>query len=214
MHQGERRGSDINLMDYTYDGDRKNDNLSGGMGQLFDGVEGQHNFRLDPHGLGIKGYDWVGWRNDSTKVEIVFKLDDVRNFTDIRIHTNNMFTKDVRVFKTARISFSVGGKYFLGEPVVFRFMRDTLIEYARYVIIPLHHRVGQYAKVQLEFDDRWLMISEIQFDSGTFQDNFKINYNRSRLHKLLQYYMSRRVLRHLEFKVIRIGPAISIISPL
>ena len=57
MPQGEKRGADINLMDVTYDGHRPDDNgiLTGGLGQLTDGVEGSSNFRLDPLGLGIKG---------------------------------------------------------------------------------------------------------------------------------------------------------------
>ena len=169
MLQGERRGNDINLSDFTYDGRNEDGMLSGGMGQLMDGDEGQHNFRLDPQALGVKGYDWVGWRNESMagrQVEITFKFDSVRNFTDLRIHSNNMFGKDVRVFKTARVYFSIGGKYYLSDPIVFRFMRDILIEYARCVIIPLHHRIAQYVKLQLEFDARWMMISEVQFDSG------------------------------------------------
>ncbi len=56
MLQGERRGVDINLHDFTYDGNSDDQHLYGGLGQLTDGVEGQSNFRLDPHGLGIKGY--------------------------------------------------------------------------------------------------------------------------------------------------------------
>jgi len=51
--------------------------------------------------------------------------------------------------------------------VVDRYMRDSLMEYARTVVIPLQNNVGQYVRVQLEFDDRWMMISEVQFVSGT-----------------------------------------------
>ena len=38
--------------------------------------------RLDPQGLGKKGYAWVGWKNDSNDmppIEIIFKFDKVRN---------------------------------------------------------------------------------------------------------------------------------------
>ncbi len=90
----------------------------------------------------------------------------VRNFSEVRIHCNNMFTKEVRVFRKARIYFSVGGKYFLEKPREFKYMRDTLIEYARVIIIPLEHRVGQFVRLQLLFDSKWMMISEVEFDSG------------------------------------------------
>lgn len=79
-----------------------------------------------------------------------------------------MFSKDVRVFKTAKIYFSVGGKYYQEEPVVFSYMRDTLIEFSRQVIIALHNRVGKFVKIHLYFDSKWLMISEVRFESGMF----------------------------------------------
>ncbi len=54
-------------------------------------------------------YEWVGWKNDSAvdtpPVEVIFEFDKMRNFTEVRIHCNNMFTKDVRVFKHAKIFF-------------------------------------------------------------------------------------------------------------
>ena len=185
MHQGERRGSEVDLYDFNYDGTVKNHQLTGGLGQLTDGELGETNFRLDPKGFGIKGYEWVGWRNEShtgKPIQLVFKFDNVRNFTALRLHCNNMFSKDVRVFKRARISFSVGGEHFLGEPIDFRYMRDALIEYARQVIIPLQHRIGKYVKLELWFDSKWMMISEIQFESGKYLCNLDCNLFSLSLH--------------------------------
>ncbi len=169
MHQGVRRGTDIDLYDFTYDGAVQDGRLSGGMGQLTDGQEGNTNFRLDPSGSGVKGYEWIGWKNDTMAgkpVELVFKFDQVRNFSLVRIHVNNHFSKDVRVFKMAKVFFSIGGKYYLKQPIVYEYMRDTLIEYARLVTMPLRHSIGRFVKIQLFFDSRWLMISEVSFESG------------------------------------------------
>jgi len=143
MPQGDRR-ADLDFDDVIYDGDVSipptgsdvTGWLSGGLGQLTDGEEGQPNFRLDPRGLGIEGYQWVGWRNDSfseasrpgkssfagkssqgASVEMTWKFDAVRNFSSLRIHANNMFVRDVRVFRAARVSFSVGGHLFTAPPV-------------------------------------------------------------------------------------------------
>ncbi|CAH1786141.1 unnamed protein product [Owenia fusiformis] len=168
MPQGQRRGSEVDLLDFTYDGLIKDNYLSGGLGQLTDGDEGESNFRLDRHSLGRKGYGWIGWRNDSTTMKpitIKFTFDTVRNFTEIRLHCNNMFSKDVRVFRTAMIYFSVGGEYFQPEPAKFTFMKDELMEYARTVIIPIKHRIGKFIQLELTFEARWMMISEIQFKS-------------------------------------------------
>ena len=184
MTQGERRTSDVELFDATYDGIHSPPSADGprrlynGLGQLVDGEEGQSNFRLDPKSLGVKGYEWIGWRNDSFAgaaaaagsggacVEISFKFDAVRNFSALRIVANNMFSKDVRVFRSARVAFSVGGVVYSSPPVVYDYMRDSLIEYFRPVVVPLLHGIGRYVRVQLFFDSRWMMISEVQFESG------------------------------------------------
>jgi len=140
MPQGDRRSADLDLYDVIYDGDVTVQPsgsdvtgwLSGGLGQLTDGEEGQPNFRLDPRGLGVKGYQWVGWRNESfsgalrpgegeesqgASVEMTWKFDAVRNFSALRVHANNMFARDVRVFRAARVSFSVGGHIFTKPPL-------------------------------------------------------------------------------------------------
>lgn len=59
----------------------------------------------------IKGYEWVGWRNDTygtdgRPVEMIFEFDSVRNFSAIVLHTNNMFSKDVQVSQLALFSIS------------------------------------------------------------------------------------------------------------
>jgi len=55
MPQGERRGPEVDLFDFTYDGKVTDTYLSGGLGQLMDGVEGNSNFRFDPDNSGRKG---------------------------------------------------------------------------------------------------------------------------------------------------------------
>ena len=169
MPQGDKRGAEVYMIDFTYDGKRDNGFLSGGLGQLTDWEEGITNFRLDRHGIGKKGYEWVGWKNDTVDhkpVEIIFTFDTVRNFTSLHIHCNNMFTKDIRIFRMAKVFFSNGGTYYSGEPVVVGYMRDSLIEFARTVNIPIPNRIGKYVKLELYFDSRWIMISEIKFQSG------------------------------------------------
>ena len=157
MPQGDHRNADVDFYDVTYDGDVTvpptgsdvTGWLSGGLGQLTDGEEGQPNFRLDPHGLGIKGYQWVGWRNDSfsrgphsrkaspdseaASVEMTWKFDAVRNFSTLRVHANNMFTKNVSVFRAARVSFSVGGHLFTSPPVEYLYVSVF------YIFIFIHH---------------------------------------------------------------------------
>ncbi|XP_037731519.1 uncharacterized protein LOC119562399 isoform X1 [Drosophila subpulchrella] len=174
--KGVQRGMELDLSDKTYDGNEQGDRYVDGLGQLVDGQKGKDNFRTDIHGFG-KGYEWIGWRNDTpgllgNPVEIVFEFDTVRNFSAIVLHTNNMFTKDVQVFVHAKVFFSIGGRYFSGEPVQFSYMPDTIMDHARDVTIKLHHRVGKYLKINLYFAVKWIMLSEISFISVPALGNF------------------------------------------
>ena len=54
------------------------------------------------------GYDWVGWKKKSNgeTLDLVFTFDQVRTFQKVVIHINNHFTKDIQVFKEAKVYFS------------------------------------------------------------------------------------------------------------
>ncbi|XP_069672630.1 discoidin domain-containing receptor 2-like isoform X2 [Periplaneta americana] len=154
------------LSDSSYDGVRRDGELVGGLGRLVDGEVGGDNFKLDI-GYG-KGNGWVAWRNDSFPnhyVELVFEFDQVRNFSALHIFTNNFFSKNVQVFARAKVTFSVGGQFYNGRPLVYSYMPDTVLENARNVSINLHGRFGRFVKLQLYFAARWIMISEVVFES-------------------------------------------------
>ncbi|KAH1008410.1 discoidin domain-containing receptor 2 isoform X1 [Dendroctonus ponderosae] len=175
MPQGVKK-TDLDLSDRSYDGLDENGQLLHGLGQLTDGVKGQDNFRLDIKGLG-KGYEWIGWRNDTPgwaglPLEILFEFDRVRNFSAAHLYTNNWFTKDVQVFSHARIFFSLDGLKFSPEPVHFSYMPDLVMEHSRNVTIKLHQRIGRFMKLQLYFASRWILLSEVSFESGLLIGNF------------------------------------------
>lgn len=62
--------------------------------------------------------------------------------------------------------FSVGGKRYKGEPITYNYIEDRIFENPRNVSIKLHHRVGRFVKIQLFFAAKWIMVSEISFESG------------------------------------------------
>ena len=172
MQQGDTRGVDINFFDFTYDGDVSNTHLSGGIGQLIDFEEGGDDFRHDPQKTGRRGYEWVGWKNDSTSatnsppVELTFTFDTIRNFSHVSIHTHNNFNKDISLFREARVFFSIAGEHYTDSPIIYRPLPDTVFERPRYVDVVIPHKVGAFAKVQLFYADRWIMISEVRFING------------------------------------------------
>lgn len=176
MPQGERRGHDVDLYDVTYDGHAMDGGrrLTGGLGQLTDGELGQSNFRVDRYGT--RGYEWIGWRrrddpgDHADFVELSFRFDALRNFSGVSFHANNQFSRDVRVFRAARLTFSGGGRDWTvsrSGTVNYAYLRDDVIEYARMVPVSVQHEVGDQVTVRLYFDAKWIMISEVQFESGT-----------------------------------------------
>lgn len=62
--------------------------------------------------------------------------------------------------------FSIGGRYYTGDPIVYSYMEDKIFEQPRNITIKLHHRIGKFVKLRFSFASRWIMISEVTFDSG------------------------------------------------
>ncbi|XP_030749296.1 discoidin domain-containing receptor 2-like [Sitophilus oryzae] len=173
MPQGDKKGSSWELYDFTYDGHWDGEKLKSGLGQLTDGLIAPEDFKLAFHQENTQG--WVGWKNDTREgkpIEIVFEFDRIREFTAVHLYTNNQFTRDVQVFSEARVFFSVAGKRYKGEPITFDYMEDRIFETPRNVSIKLHHRVGRFVKLQLFFASKWILISEIAFDSSPTTGNF------------------------------------------
>ncbi|XP_071055936.1 discoidin domain-containing receptor 2-like isoform X2 [Onthophagus taurus] len=156
----------LGLWDGSYDGEKSQGELQNGLGRLVDGETGADNFRLDI-GYG-KGNGWLGWKNDSFAdgyVELLFRFDEVRNFTAVHLFTNNLYSRNVQVFSKAKVMFSVGGKFYNGHTLSYTYTPDRVLDHARNVSINLHHRIGRHVKLRLYFADRWIMLSEVVFES-------------------------------------------------
>jgi len=86
-----------------------------------------------------------------------------------------MLSREVSVFRSARVYFSVGGVRYPSPSVTFEPPRDE-VESVRQVVVPLvPNRLGRYVRLVLTFDLRWIMISEIHFVSGRCRHNDKRN---------------------------------------
>lgn len=173
MPQGDKRGASWEFYDTTYDGHWDGEKLRHGLGQLTDGQVAPDDFKDTPYLENSQG--WVGWKNDTREnkpIEITFEFDKVREFSAVHIYCNNQFTRDVQVFSEAKVLFSVGGKRYKGEPITFDYIEDRIFESPRNISIKLHHRVGRFVKLQLHFASRWMLLSEITFDSTVFNGNY------------------------------------------
>ncbi|NXX97607.1 DDR2 protein, partial [Centropus bengalensis] len=116
------------------------------------------------------GYDYVGWHNESTTggyVEITFEFDHIRNFTAMKVHCNNMFAKGVKIFKEVQCYFRSDASEWEPSVVSSVLVLDDVNPSARFVTVPLLHRMASAIKCQYYFADAWMMFSEITFQSGT-----------------------------------------------
>lgn len=62
--------------------------------------------------------------------------------------------------------FSVGGQFYNGRALSYNYMPDRVLENARNVTIHLQYKLARYIKVRLYFAAKWIMLSEVTFDSG------------------------------------------------
>lgn len=173
MPQGDKRGANWEFYDAAYDGHWDGNELRHGLGQLIDGKFGNSDFKQDFYN-GVQ--PWVGWKNDTRSnkpIEMKFEFDKVREFSAVHVYCNNQFTKDVQVFSMVKVLFSIGGKKFhRGEPITYEYIEDCIFEDARNVTVKLHHRVGRFVKLQFHFAAKWMLISELTFDSVVAHGNF------------------------------------------
>ncbi|TNN12898.1 Discoidin domain-containing receptor 2 isoform 3 [Schistosoma japonicum] len=113
----------------------------------------------------------VGWfrrkpTTPSGRITMLFKFDQVRNFSQMRIHTLNSLDY-IALFRRISVQFSNGGRYFdrNHSPVVLDISRDVYSSQPRWIPIDLGFRVGRYLRITLWFDYDWIVISEITFES-------------------------------------------------
>lgn len=172
--QGDKSGDNWNYEDHTYDGHQASlggDMLTGGMGQLMDNIFFRFNAQGDPYQSKKVGYHFVGWKRSNRladrPITLIFRFDAVRRFHGCRIHAANRYGKGIRIFRKANLRFSIGGRFFLKKfEVEKKYARDDSLQTSRWVSIQLNDNVGKWVKMELYFDDEWMLLSEIEFFSG------------------------------------------------
>nr|XP_055058852.1 discoidin domain-containing receptor 2 isoform X2 [Misgurnus anguillicaudatus] len=164
------KGHQIYLNDTVYDGAISYSSMTEGLGQLTDGSCGLDDFNKSHVYHVWPGYDYVGWTNASFpggSLEMTFEFDRVRNFTSMKVHCNNMYTRGVRIFQQAVCYFRSESDW-EPNPVSFKPKADNISPSARFVTVALGNRMASAIKCQFAFNDIWMMFSEIAFQSGVY----------------------------------------------
>ncbi|XP_069791533.1 discoidin domain-containing receptor 2-like isoform X2 [Narcine bancroftii] len=160
----------VYLNDSTYDGFQDSGHSHGGLGQLTDGVLGLDDFTQSHEYRVWPGYDYVGWSKDkfhNQYVELEFEFDQRRNFSAMKVHCNNLYTKSVKIFHQVECSFKqqLDANWELDSVGVTTVMDDKNPS-ARFVIVPLGQHLAKVIRCRFHFASRWMMFSEISFQSS------------------------------------------------
>ncbi|XP_063748260.1 discoidin domain-containing receptor 2 isoform X6 [Eleginops maclovinus] len=160
------------LNDSVYDGAVIH-SMTEGLGQLTDGVCGLDDF-THSHVYNVwPGYDYVGWTNESFPsgyVEIMFEFDRIRNFTTMKVHCNNMYSRHVKAFRQVLCYFRSEADW-EATPLSFIPVEDEKNPSARFLTVNLANQMASAIKCQFYFADAWMMFSEITFQSDTAMYN-------------------------------------------
>uniref|UniRef100_A0A8K9UVD5 receptor protein-tyrosine kinase n=1 Tax=Oncorhynchus mykiss TaxID=8022 RepID=A0A8K9UVD5_ONCMY len=165
-------GSPVYLNDSTYDGSVESGVQFGGLGQLFDGVLGGNDFTETKELRVWPGYDYLGWSREALgqgSVDIEFHFEKTRSFHTMQVHSNNRHTQGVRVFSKVDCQFKPGLLLPWSSPPLSLAvpLEDLKDPSSRPISLPLGGRPAQILRCQFAFADRWMLISEISFYSGT-----------------------------------------------
>ena len=114
-------------------------------------------------------------------MEIIFEFETIQEFYSIEIYCNNQFTREISVFKELRAFFSIGGDIYSSDAVSYTPMTDEIFEEPRNITAKLHRRVGRYVKIHLYFSSKWLLISEVSFDSSNARGNYSVEVKEGEL---------------------------------
>ncbi|KFZ50227.1 Discoidin domain-containing receptor 2, partial [Antrostomus carolinensis] len=166
-------GTIIYLNDSVYDG-AFGYSMTEGLGQLTDGVSGLDDFTQTHEYHVWPGYDYVGWRSERTAREKTLGFGPHRDLprheglcTPRPVHCNNMFAKGVKIFKEVQCYFRADTSEWEPNAVSSVLVLDDVNPSARFVTVPLLHRMANAIKCQYYFADTWMLFSEITFQSGT-----------------------------------------------
>lgn len=161
------------LRDKGYDGTRlkfgaKAGMLYYGLGQLTDGVTGRV---ADWNDTGNANWiDWIGWKDTVTaKPTVTFEFSSLRRFSSVRFHILNLpGLHEKMLFSKVVLSFSKDGEYFAWKTIYEPSMtkRASMSNRAFWIEVNLEGLVGKDVACEFQYYGWWVLISEVEFESG------------------------------------------------
>ena len=158
----------VHYKDTSYNGVITNDFYKDGTGILTDGKFGRVIFTKE-----YKGERWVGWSSlltQSQYIDITFEFSGVRKFTDVTLTVNVDKKRGNAVFnRSSQIFFSSTKDGFSDTSFLQSYTSDfgaRNYSYNAHATLSLCENTARFIKLRLYFGGKWLLITEISFNSG------------------------------------------------
>ena len=164
----------VSFNDTSYNGIITNGVFKGGTGILTDGKFGRDNAKEKGH----KGEGWVGWSRNVTMspyIDITFEFSSVKKFKDVTLAVNVYKNRRYAVFNKSEIFFALTKDNFT-SPVQYclrHFTNNATQSYSTNVTLSLCENIARFMKLRLYFGGKWLVITEISFNSGILLHYFQ-----------------------------------------
>ena len=161
------RNGRVSFMDTSYDGVIVNGVYKDGTGILTDGKFGRDN----PKERGHEGEGWVGWSQDFTTsqyIDIKFEFSGVRKFKDVTLTVNVDKKRGNAAFDRSEIFFAdnLTDTSFVQFLQYSRTFAESDTPHSRNVTLSMCENTARFIKLRLSIGGRWLLITEISFNSG------------------------------------------------
>ena len=167
----------LTLSDTSYNGVITDGVYKDGTGILTDGKFGPDDAKQD------KAKGWMGWSSsltNSSYIDITFEFSGVRKFKDVTLTVNVDKKRSYTVFKRSEIFFASIEDQFLDTVLQYcpKEFSDDDIRYKRIVSLSLCENTARFIKLRLYFGGKWLLITEISFNSGILARQFLLEITR------------------------------------
>ena len=155
----------------VYDGDQKEDPELGGQTQLFngrgvlaDGLYGGDVSLKAADSLSYSAQGWVGWNNKNRPLTLTFEFGQRQEFTSVTLTTFWQADLSVQPFSQMLAYFSADGLHYHSQYVKV-VNKQQPPQPRQNITLSLASRVGRFVRLELYFDGKWLLLSEVTFHS-------------------------------------------------
>lgn len=125
----------------------------------------------------ISAHGWVGWNNKNRPLTITFEFSQRQEFKSVTLTTYCQLDLGIQPFSQMLAYFSTDGLTYHPQYVKVVNKQLSLSRQTQNITLSLAQRVGRFVKLELYFDNKWLLISEVSFSSQSTDKTIEDNLN-------------------------------------